>query len=267
MAVAVASGAPCLRRYRVGHRGRALLYAAEDALHIVRGRLEGICLAAGVALEGLDLQVITAPSLRLDHDDDRRRLWDTVAALRPVLLVLDPFVRLHRIDENLSGDVAPLLAYLRDIQRRFSLAVAVVHHAKKGAQNARDGQALRGSSEFHAWGDSNLYLRRRGEQLLLSIEHRAAASTSGVPLALRGDDAALALEVIETRAEEVPPAVASDDLLTRVEQVLADAKEPLSVAALRAQCRIRTQNLTRALADLVAAGRAVRLASGYQLHR
>ena len=36
----------------------------------------------------------------------------------------------------------------------------VVHHARKGAGNARAGQALRGSSEFHAWGDFNLYTLR-----------------------------------------------------------------------------------------------------------
>jgi len=90
--------------------------------------------------------------------------------VRPKLLVLDPFVRLHRIDENLSGEVAPLLAYLRELQRRFH--VAVVHHARKGGAKLRAGQALRGSSEFHAWGDSNLYLRRHGDQHTLGRELR-----------------------------------------------------------------------------------------------
>ncbi len=110
LAVAVASGMPCLRRFPVSRAGRVLLYAAEDALHIVRRRLEGIAAAAGVALADLDIQVITAPVLRLDLDADRRKLADTVARLQPRLLILDPFVRLHRIDENASGEVAPLLA-------------------------------------------------------------------------------------------------------------------------------------------------------------
>jgi hypothetical protein len=102
----------------VPRRGRVLLYAAEDALHIVRRRFDGICDAAGVALADLDIQVITAPALRLDLDADRNNLADTVARLQPRLLILDPFVRLHRIDENASGEVAPLLAYLRELQRR-----------------------------------------------------------------------------------------------------------------------------------------------------
>jgi len=100
LATAVAAGTPCLRRFAVQRPGRVLLYPAEDALHVVRRRLEGICAAAGTALAELDVQVITAPSLRLDLDADRARLEETVATLKPRLLILDPFVRLHRIDEN-----------------------------------------------------------------------------------------------------------------------------------------------------------------------
>ena len=133
LAVSVAAGTPCLRRFDVPNPGRVLLYAAEDALHIVRRRLDGICAAGGLDLADLDVQVITAPSLRLDLDADRASLDETIVRLKPRLLVLDPFVRLHRIDENVSGEVAPLLAYLRDLQRRHGVAVIVVHHARKGA--------------------------------------------------------------------------------------------------------------------------------------
>jgi hypothetical protein len=83
----------------------------------VRRRLDGICAAAGLGLADLDVQVITAPTVRLDLAADRRSLDATVAEWHPRLLVLDPFVRLHRIDENASGEVAPLLAYLRELQR------------------------------------------------------------------------------------------------------------------------------------------------------
>jgi hypothetical protein len=139
----------------------------------------------------------------LDLAADRSNLDETIAKLAPRLLVLDPFVRMHRIDENASGEVAPLLAYLRELQRRHAVAVVLVHHAKKGAGHVRAGQALRGSSEFHAWGDSNLYLRRNGEELTLTVEHRAAPAmpTVTIELAQRADDA-LALEVIDRRAPE-----------------------------------------------------------------
>ncbi|MFQ5601290.1 MAG: AAA family ATPase, partial [Candidatus Krumholzibacteriia bacterium] len=175
LAVAVASGTPCLRRFPTRRQGPVLVFAAEDALHVVRERLEGICAAGGVAFDSLPVHVITVPTLRIDVDDDRKRLRETVAAIRPVLLVLDPFVRLHRADENVASDVAPLLAFLRELQRKLHTAVLLVHHSRKGG-HARAGQALRGSSELHAWGDSNLYLRRVGDRIHLSVEHRAAPS-------------------------------------------------------------------------------------------
>ena len=261
MAVAVASGTACLRRYAVARPGRVLLFAAEDALHIVRARLDGICRAAGVKLADIDIQVITAPSVRLDLEVDRKSLAETVAALQPRLLILDPFVRLHRIDENLSGEVAPLLAYLRELQRRHQLAVVVVHHAKKGAGKARAGQALRGSSEFHAWGDSNLYLRRTGEQLTLAVEQRAAASSTGISLHLRCEGEALALEV--SRAPSAPETPAALPVAERVARALLEAASPLSIAALRKSCRIRTATLCEVLATLTAQGRVRKTETGY----
>jgi hypothetical protein len=260
--VAVASGAPCLRRFAAVRRGPVLLYAAEDALHVVRTRLEGLCRAAGVTLTDLPIHVITAPSLRLDLAEDRQQLQATIADRRPVLLVLDPFVRLHRVDENASSEVAPLLAYLRELQRRFALAVVLVHHARKGAGTLRGGQALRGSSELHAWGDSNLYLRRLDDRLLLSIEHRAAPSRTGLPLALRGPDGAVALQLVDTtvRPRDAPPSP-----IARVEDVLRHSDRPLSLPELRQACHMRTASLCQALASLTAQGRLHKSAAGYQL--
>jgi len=262
LAVAVAAGVPCLRRFAVPRAGRVLLFAAEDALHIVRRRLEGISAAAGVALANLDIQVITAPTVRLDLDADRRNLAETVARLQPRLLILDPFVRLHRIDENASGEVAPLLAYLRELQRRHDVAVLVVHHAKKGGGGVRAGQALRGSSEFHAWGDSNLYLRRDGDDLSLSVEHRAAPSMTPITIELAQRGTALALEVVDRRDPATPPPSSLDE---RITATLAGADAALPFAELRACCRVRAATLYERLAVLADTGRVVKTDDGYRL--
>ena len=265
LAVAVAAATPCLRRFAVTRPGRVLLYPAEDALHIVRRRLEGICAAAGVALPELDIQVITAPSLRLDLDADRARLDEAVGRLKPRLLVLDPFVRLHRIDENVSGEVAPLLAFLRELQRRHAVAVAVVHHARKGAGAIRAGQALRGSSEFHAWGDSNLYLRRDcNDRIVLTVEHRAAAAMPGVTLELTQRDDTLALQPVQ--ADPQPkPSVEQASVDQRITAALAGAAKPRPFSELRASCRVRATTLYQRLAAMTAAGIIVKSADGYYL--
>lgn len=288
LVVAVASGTPCLRRFTVPKPGRVLLYAAEDALHIVRRRLDGIALAAGVALADLDILVITVPTLRLDLQADRERLEETVAKLTPRLLVLDPFVRLHRIDENASGEVGPLLAYLRELQRRYGVAVLVVHHARKGAASARAGQALRGSSEFHAWGDSNLYLRRDGEGggLLLTVEHRAAPSLGplAVELVQQGQEIALAMVIPDVRvgndgpearagndrpeAEDdrpEPPTPPQTSLDERIAMALSETNGWVPFAELRSRCRVRAATLYQRLTILVATSRVKKGPGGYRL--
>ena len=223
----------------------------------------GICLASGCRLADLDLQVITAPTLRLDLPADRAALESTIAELRPRLLILDPFVRLHRIDENASGEVAPLLAHLRELQRRYALSVLVVHHAKKSSGGIRAGQALRGSSEFHAWGDSNLYLRRSPQALTLTIEHRAAPSPPNVPLELQAHGDALALHLAQTVPD---PAPSPNSLDERITAALKEAARPLTIKELRAHCHVRNTSLYERLAALTNAGKLLRNADGYQLN-
>jgi hypothetical protein len=266
IAVAVASGTPCLRRYAVPKPGPVLLYAAEDALHVVRQRLLGICRAAGVTLESLDVHVITVPTLRLDMEEDRTRLAETVCVLGPRLLILDPFVRLHRRDENVSGDVAPLLAHLRWLQRMYSTAVLVVHHARKGGAHLRAGQALRGSSEFHAWGDSNLYMRRLGDELTLSVEHRAAPSVPKLPVQLKAEGDALALELVAEPLKSLPEQSSGlESAEQKIENALITAARPMALPELRAACRIRNANFRQTLNVLLDAGRIRRGPTGYEL--
>ncbi len=258
MAVSVAAGVPCLGRFAAPRRGPVLLYAAEDAVHIVRARLDGICTSVQVPMDTLDVHVIVDPVVRLDVETDRVRLREAVTRLRPRLVVLDPFVRLHRVDENAAAEVAPLLAYLRELQRALGCAVVLVHHARKSG-HARAGQALRGSSELHAWGDSNLYLRRDGERLLLSIEHRAAASSSGIELVLGDRGGGLTLHV----REDIPPATPDRPRspADRILEALGGATEPLTRRELRDTCRLRNATLTDTLAALQADGR-VRVDAG-----
>jgi hypothetical protein len=263
LAVSVASGALCLRQFRAVRTGPVLLFPAEDALGVVRQRLGGICAAAGVDFASLQVDVITAPSLRLDLPADRQRLESTVSERRPRMLVLDPLIRLHRIDENDASQVAPLLSFLRELQRKYQVAVVVVHHARKDAGGTRPGQALRGSSELHGWGDSNLYLRRHKQSLTLTTEHRAAPSADPFAVQLTQNGRALALSVLGAGAE--PPAGTPATPASRVREALAALDRPVPVQQLRKLCSMRTSTLCESLAELTRQGLVVREAGGYQL--
>lgn len=264
MAVSVASGRPCLGRFAVKRQGRVLLFAAEDALHVVRERLCGMAAHLQLDLAQLDLWVITEPVVRLDRAEDRRRLAQTVTDLQPALLILDPFVRLHQVDENVSAAVGPLLAYLRQIQRHQGCAVALVHHFRKGASFIRPGQALRGSSEFHGWSDSSLYLRRRGEKLTLNTEHRAHPARADMELMLQTTETSLALVV----TDEAPAATSASMTPTdqeRVIEALGAYQGPKRIRELRSRCRMRTKTLCETLDSLVQLGRVIKTRDGWAL--
>jgi hypothetical protein len=260
LAVSVASGTGCLGAFEVDDPGPVLLYMAEDAAAVVKARLTGICRARQIDLASVPIHVITVPVLRLDRGRDQARLRDAVRRCAPRLLVLDPFVRLHRIDENDAGEVSAVLGYLRTLQRQLDVAVLVVHHARKnGGGGANAGLSLRGSGDFHAWGDSNLYLRRHKDALVLTIEHRAAAAPD--PLRLRlvvGDEASAHLAILDGDADLARLDDDPSDLDRLLLDRLARADTPLSRTQLRAELHVRNERLGDALTRLAAAGAVVR---------
>ncbi len=255
LALSVASASPCLDTFQVHQPGPSLLYMAEDAAAAVKARLVGLCRHRGLELKDLPIYVITVPTLRLDLDDDQRRLHQTVARHNPRLLLLDPFVRLHRGDENHSGDVAAILAYLRQLQRSFDLAIVIVHHTRKNTRPGAAGQNLRGSSDFYAWFDSCLHLHGHKDTLILTPEHRAAPAPGPTSLHLHAPEDAddTHLEVVD---QPTAPHDASPDLEADILATLA--QQPLTRAQLRAALRVRNQRLGLALDRLAQGGRIIR---------
>ena len=262
MALSVATGTACLGKYAVPEPGPVLVYLAEDALPAVRERIEGMARHRGLDLAGVEVHVITVPVLRLDREPDRARLLETARRLRPRLLVLDPLVRLHGIDENHAGEVAELLAYFRSLQRQLELSVLLVHHTRKNAAGGvAAGQGLRGSSDIHAFGDSNLYLRRTREHLVLSSEHRAAPASAPVYLELVATDpGTIHLEVM---AELQDGNRKQRSLEDRVLDLLTGGAV-LTRAKLRDSLGVKNERLGEALESLERAGRLCRTPAGWQ---
>jgi RecA-family ATPase len=260
LALSVATGTPCLGRYGVPRSGPVLIYLAEDALPVVRERVAGMARHRGLDLAAVEIHVITAPTLQLDREPHRGRLFETARRLRPRLLLLDPLVRLHGIDENHASEVAGLLAYFRSLQRQLDLSVMLVHHTRKNAAGgAAAGLGLRGSSDIHAFGDSNLYLRRAKDHLLLSSEHRAAPAAPSVALQLIATDATTTHLAVITELPEQQQRSLHD----RVLELLAPGVV-LTRARLRDSLAVKNERLGEALESLERAGMLHRTADGWQ---
>lgn len=265
MAVSVASGTACLGRFPVDTPGPVMVYMAEDKLHDVRERLDQLCRRRGLTLDRLDrLHVITAPSLRLDLESDRQALQRTLDTLRPKLLLLDPLVRLHRLDENSAADISGLLGFLRELNRQHDLAIILVHHMAKRARQD-PGQALRGSSDLHAWVDSACYLMRHNDRLRLTVQHRAAAAPEPMRLRLAGDNGqpcGLELDGIdETNSFVDQPAPLAEAVRLHLQRI----RQPCSRAELRRQLRVNNTRLGDALGALQQRGLAVRGPDGWSV--
>jgi hypothetical protein len=251
LAVAVASATPVAGRFAVAQAGPVLLLGAEDPPAVVVERLALLAAARARRLDDLPLEMIVEPAVRLPEGHDR--LAATVARARPRLLVLDPLIRLHRADENSAAEMSVILDGLRTLARESKTAVLLVHHARKAAAGAAPGQGLRGSSDLHAFGDTNLYLRRLGADaaLELKIEHRAAACPPPLRLRLRVDGAVAAPRA-RFVCDDAPPQ--ADPLRDRVLALVRDATAPLATADLRKVLGVRKQVLVELLRGLAQDG-------------
>ena len=266
MAVSVASRSPCLGTFPVHASGSVLLFAAEDSQAKVRSRLQSLAHHHGSSLEQIDLQVITVDTLRLDRANDQERLAATVMLCKPVLLVLDPLVRLHSLDENQSGPMAALLGYFRALQRKTGTAIAIVHHARKNiSSNTGAGYTLRGSGDLYAWVDSLICIQRRQDRVSLVAEHRSAPGFGPLPIELAPSsvpDQGPYLRLASAIVDELPK---QDPLPARILEMLRRSDAPLTTDSMRSSLHVRKQCVVDTLRRLCEEGLIVRDGNGYAL--
>lgn len=264
LSVAVASGRPALGRFATPASGPVLFFGAEDSPPALRNRFEGLLAAKSLRAAELPLYLIDVPALRLDRGPDLARLRGSIEHLRPRLLVLDPFVRIAAIDENSAAEVSAVLASLRILQREHDLAVLVVHHARKSPA-PHPTQALRGSSDFAAWSDTNLCLSRHGKHLALFIEHRSAPAPEPLTLRLATEPAPHLLVVDSTAADEKPQDQTDDVLEVILLDELRSSTQPITTLRLRDHIGRRKADVVRALDRLRLRGYVHRTSIGWTL--
>jgi len=246
MAVSVASGTPCLDRFSVQSPGKVLVFLAEDAISAVRSRIEALCGHRQIDMNTLELYAITASALRLDLECDQKRLQATLESLKPRLLILDPLVRLHRLDENSAAEISKLLSFIREMQRMYDTAIVLVHHASK-RHRAQPGQALRGSSDLHAFGDSNAYLTRKNNRIILTLEHRAAKPPDPFEMELvsKQDGSSTHLEIVSNNEKS-----SGMPLTDRTIYLLKHSAQPITRTAIRERLKVNNQRLGETLVYL-----------------
>lgn len=153
--LAVATGRP-LTGQHVFKRCRVLLLSLEDDDDELRRRLAAARIHHDIAAEDLKgwLFCATPKGVKLaDVKDGAKAAGPLEAILRRTirdrqidLLGLDPFVKLHALEENDNGSMDFVCDLLVKLAVEFNIAVDVPHHTKKGLQTAGDADAGRGAS-------------------------------------------------------------------------------------------------------------------------
>lgn len=183
--LALATGRP-LTGQHVFKRCRVLLLSLEDDDSELQRRLAAARIHHGI--EPADLKgwlfCATPKGIKLaDMKDGARAAGPLEAMLRQAittrqidLLGLDPFVKLHGMEENDNGAMDFVCGLLVKLAIEFNIAVDVPHHTKKGQQLAGDADAGRGASAARDAGRLMYTLTRmadaEGETFGIPVEER-----------------------------------------------------------------------------------------------
>ncbi len=267
MALATASKTPCLGVFDIKKPGLCLAYFAEDSRQNTLLRFQNLCKARGIEPDTVPLLLIDSPVLRLDEEKDRQKLEITLEKYRPTLLVLDPLVRLHSLDENSAREMAGLLSFIRGLQRKYKVAIVLTHHTSK-KRHARPGQSLRGSGDLHAFGDTNIYLSKVKGAIRVQLEHRDAPSDDQpifIKLIGSNDNKSVHLKLVDTACGESVPLSDHDSVEDRILAFFSKTSGFVTGDAIRKEIGIRNAKVYQYLKNLEQNGRITKAAKGWLL--
>lgn len=159
--VSIATGTDCFGTYPVLKQGPVCMVQGEDSEAIIKDRLESIARVRGASLKGLqNVSIVAGQNFALDNEDHFEALRKQVMANKPLLIIMDPLVRLiPNTAEGSTSQMSKILTKLRHLQRDSGTSIMLVHHNKTSkSKNAADN--IRGSSDLRSWYDAAYFLTK-----------------------------------------------------------------------------------------------------------
>lgn len=151
-------------------QGGVLLVDEENPLVLVRERLTKLALGQGIVLQNLPIYFAIWQGVKLCEPKSAEEVMKEIEKHDCILAVFDSLVRVHNRDENSATEMAKLFESIRAIMSQ-KVSCLIAHHNRKPGMNGGDSaHALRGSSDIRAFADSQLSIRRSGDQMLVTQE-------------------------------------------------------------------------------------------------
>ncbi len=274
LALSVASGRAFLNQYPVKTRGAVLYIQEENGEGTVQDRINKVAASKGLLTstpygwslpEDLPFFVSNNYGVNLTDKDHRTLIERTIQKINPVLVILDPlYMMFGGVDENSSTEVGDILRWLTYLRNSYKCSVLICHHYNKGGTNARGGQRIRGSSAFHAWVESALYVKVTDELYTVKIEREFRAFPSMPEIEVKfelGDPGELYYNPIIKNMDATP-----EIKLMKEEEVLTLlATSPRTTAEIISVTKISRVQLNKIMAKLVSDDVVIKDSTGKQV--
>ena len=278
LALSVASGSPFLNYFPVRTIGNVLYVQEENGESTVQDRVNKIASAKGLLVDGslppnLPIFFSNNYGINLTDEHSRTLLERTIQQINPILIVLDPlYMMLGDADENSAKEVGGVLRWLTYIRNQYGCTIVVCHHYNKSSSNsgARGGQRVRGSSAFHGWVESALYVKVTQELYTVDVEREFRAFQKmpnyKVKIELGGSGDLYYNTTVEITAQSgnvktktVAQAAASE---LSQEKLMDALSQPQTVRALEDLTGISNSALRRRLETYIKEGKVIKLEKG-----
>jgi RecA-family ATPase len=212
LALSIVSGEPFLGRYPVRRTGPVLLIQEEDPSSVLQERLRLIGKSKGMLPElkiarpdririeypDYPLHIINLQGFNLGVTEKVAQVRQTIAEIKPVLVILDPLIVLlpQGVDEYKGVEVSAVLQSIKMWREEFGCGVAIVHHwnKAKNEDGERFAEHMYGSFAFHAWLESALHVmpvieeeQERIDTVVIEREFKAAPSGRSLQIKFKID--------------------------------------------------------------------------------
>jgi hypothetical protein len=142
-AKAILTGEDLWGKFKVLKKGPVLIIDEENPRGLLKDRLKKL----GLLGTDLPLHFIHFQGLKIDNDKHFNHLTEKIKEIKPVLVIIDSFVRVHGQKEDDASAMRLVMSQLRKIAN-LGTTVLLIHHHRKGEAPLQ--QRLRGSGDIPA---------------------------------------------------------------------------------------------------------------------
>ena len=205
LALSIVTGLPAFGSLEV-RRGPVILVLEESGRTALHRRLSQLCRGRGIKASEIEhLHFAANQRVRLvdgaSGDSWPQRIRAAVAEIRPAAVFFDPLARVKGLlDENDQREMTPALEFMRELRDLGQCTVGFVQH-----EGHNERGRMRGTSDFEAFWESKVKVRREGDRCELSAEHREAEPSERISYRLDFDaeTRSLRLEADDNRSPAV----------------------------------------------------------------